>query len=155
MAQDVTCHGNQIMELGLVAGDFVLGRDPKSGRSHPAPIFGPFLLWPNDWMHQDDTWYGGRFQPKDFVLDVDPAPSSSQKGGGARGARGFGPCLLWPNGWMDQDRTWHGGRSWSSQHCARCRHSFTPPKRGQSPPPIFGPFLLSPDGWLNQDGTWH
>ena len=26
----------------------------------PSPIFGPFLLWPNGWMHQDATWYGGR-----------------------------------------------------------------------------------------------
>ena len=24
------------------------------------PIFGSFLLWPNDWMHQDGTWHGGR-----------------------------------------------------------------------------------------------
>jgi len=24
------------------------------------PIFGPCLLWPNIWMHQDTTWYGGR-----------------------------------------------------------------------------------------------
>ena len=25
-------------------------------------------------MHQDATWYGGRPQPGDFVLDGDPAP---------------------------------------------------------------------------------
>ena len=31
---------------------------PKRG--HIPPIFGPFLLWPNGWMDQDVTWYGGR-----------------------------------------------------------------------------------------------
>ena len=24
------------------------------------PMFGPCLLWPNGWMDQDATWYGGR-----------------------------------------------------------------------------------------------
>jgi len=24
------------------------------------PIFGPYPLWPNGWMDQDATWYGGR-----------------------------------------------------------------------------------------------
>jgi len=46
------------MEVGLSPGDFVLDGDPaafpKRGRS-PSPIFGPFLLWPNGWMHQDAT----------------------------------------------------------------------------------------------------
>ena len=36
------------------------------------PIFGPSLLWPNGWMHQDATEYGGRPQPSHFVLDWDP-----------------------------------------------------------------------------------
>ena len=42
------------MELGLSQGDSVL----------PPQIFGPCLLWPNGWMHQDATWYGGRPQPR-------------------------------------------------------------------------------------------
>jgi len=36
---------------------------PQRGGA-PSPIFGPFLLWPNGWMHQDATWYGGRPQPR-------------------------------------------------------------------------------------------
>ena len=47
------------MEVGLSPGDFVLDGDPalsqKGGRA-PSPITGPFLLWPNGWMHQDATW---------------------------------------------------------------------------------------------------
>ena len=55
------------MELGLCPGDFVLDGDPvtfpqKGGA--PSPIFGPFLLWLNGWMHQDATWYRGRPQPR-------------------------------------------------------------------------------------------
>ena len=50
------------MEVGLGPGNTVLDGDPaplpqKSWQS-PSPIFGPCLLWPNDWMDQDGTWRG-------------------------------------------------------------------------------------------------
>jgi len=50
--------------VGLGSGDFVLDGDParpspKTGQS-PPPVFGPFLLWLNGWMHQDATWHGVR-----------------------------------------------------------------------------------------------
>jgi len=32
------------------------------------------VLWPNGWMDQDDTWYGGRPRPGHIVLHGDPAP---------------------------------------------------------------------------------
>ena len=51
-------------EVGLSPGDFVLDGYPailpKKGAESPSPIFDPFLLWPNGWMDQDGTWYGGR-----------------------------------------------------------------------------------------------
>jgi len=54
------------VEVGLVPGDIVLDGDPaplpKNGTE--PPIFGPSLLWPNGWMHQDATWYGGRPQSR-------------------------------------------------------------------------------------------
>ena len=46
------------MEEGLGPGDFVLDVDPASSPKKggaPSPSFGPFLLWPNSWMHQDTT----------------------------------------------------------------------------------------------------
>jgi len=53
------------MEADLDPGHIVLDGDQllslKGGRP---PIFSPFLLWPNGWMHQDATWYGGRPQPR-------------------------------------------------------------------------------------------
>jgi len=48
-------------EVGLSPGDLVvLDGDPApplKGDRAPSPIFGPFLLWPNGWMHQDATWH--------------------------------------------------------------------------------------------------
>ena len=49
------------MEVGLSLGDFVLDGDlappPQKGGGALSPIFGPFLLWSNGWVHQDATWY--------------------------------------------------------------------------------------------------
>jgi len=50
------------MKLGMEVG-LGLGHNgdpallPQRGT---APIFGPCPLWPNDWMDEDATWYGGR-----------------------------------------------------------------------------------------------
>jgi len=44
------------------------------------PIFGPCLLWPNGWMYQDATWYGGKLQPRPIVLDGDPTPHPPKGG---------------------------------------------------------------------------
>jgi len=57
-------------KVGLDPSDIVLDGDPapppqKGGNFlGKAPIFGPCLLWPNYWMDQDATWYGGRPRPK-------------------------------------------------------------------------------------------
>ena len=65
-------------EEGLGPDDIVLDEDPappspKRGRS-PSPIFSQFLLWPNGWMDQDDTWHGGGPWSKGHILlDKDPA----------------------------------------------------------------------------------
>jgi len=38
------------------------------------------VLWPNGWMDQDATWYGGRLGLGDIVLDGDPAFASTERG---------------------------------------------------------------------------
>jgi len=72
------------MEIGLSPGDFVLDRDPapltKKKAESPFPIFCPFLLWPNGYMHQDATWYGGRPHPKGLCVRWGPS-LPPQKGG--------------------------------------------------------------------------
>jgi len=50
------------MEVGLGPCHIVLDGNPKGAQ--PPPIFGPCLLWPNSWMDQDATWYGGRPRPR-------------------------------------------------------------------------------------------
>jgi len=58
------------MEVGLGLGHVVLvlldddPAPPPRTKGQETLIFGPYLLWPNDWMHQDTTWYGGRPQPR-------------------------------------------------------------------------------------------
>ena len=38
-----------------------------------SPIFGPCLLWPNGWMGQDATSYGGRSRPRQFCVGWGPS----------------------------------------------------------------------------------
>jgi len=45
----------------------------SNGRDR-CPVCNVAVLWPNGWMDQDATWYGGRHRPGDIVLDGDPAP---------------------------------------------------------------------------------
>jgi len=47
------------LEVGLGPGHIVLDGDqavPPQRCTVPAPIFGPYVLWPNGWMDQDATW---------------------------------------------------------------------------------------------------
>ena len=51
------------MEVNLDLGDVVLDRDPAPPPRkgwHSSPEFLGHILWPNGWMDQDATWYGGR-----------------------------------------------------------------------------------------------
>ena len=70
------------MEVGLGPGQIVLDRDqlrsPKKGQS--PPIFGSFLLWPNGWMHQAVTWYGGRPRPRRLCVTWGPRSPSQKRG---------------------------------------------------------------------------
>ena len=64
------------MPLGLGPGNIVLDLDPvppsKKIAQQPFPTFRPVFLayvhcgdlWPNSWMDQDTTWYGGRTRPR-------------------------------------------------------------------------------------------
>ena len=123
------------MEIGLSPGDFVLDGDPapyqkswrsapifivldgdpallpKRGRS-PLPIFGSCLLWPNGWMDQVGTWYGGGLWWRPHCAKRGQSPSI------------FGPFLLSPNGRMHQDATWYGGRPRPRRLCVRWGPSY-------------------------------
>jgi len=85
------------------------------------------VLWPNGWMHQDETWHAGR--PRRWPHSIRWGPSSLPKRGQSPPI--FSPCLLWPNGWMDQDATWYEGWSWLRPHCVTWGSSS--PKRDTAP----------------------
>ena len=115
---------------------------PKRGRP---PIFGPSLLWPNGWMHQNITWYGGRHQPGDCVRW---GPSPSPKRGGATQFSAYVYCRLTAGrikmplgtevGLGQNDIVLHGDTA-------------LPLNRAQ--PPIFCPCLLWSNGCMHQDTT--
>ena len=68
------------MEVGLDPGHIVLDGDPAPPKRGTAPNFRPMSVWPNGWMDQDATWYGGKRRLRDIVLFFIWG-SSSQKGG--------------------------------------------------------------------------
>jgi len=117
-----------------------MGTQLPSQKGGSAPlIFCPFLLWPNGWMHQDGTWYGGRPQPRRRCVRWGPNPLPKK----GWSHPNFGPRLLWPNGCIDQAVTWYGGRPRPTRRCVRWGTS-SPPLKGHSPP-VFGQISL----WLN------
>jgi len=125
-------------EVGLGPGHIVLGEEPApiSQKGGEPPIFGPFLLSPNGWMHQDATWYGGRPQPSrlcvrwglNFLFPKGTQPPF------------FVHCPLWPNDWMDEDATWYGSRPRPKPRCIRLALR----ERGTAALHLFGPCLLWP-----------
>jgi len=131
-------------EVGLGPGHIVVDGDPaplpKKGAE--APMFGPFLLWPNGWMDQDDTWHGGRPRFRRHCVRWGPSsirPSAhvycGQTAGRIKMALGtevgLGPGHIVVDG-----------------------DAAPLPKKGAEAP-MFGPFLLWPNGWMDQYGTWH
>jgi len=50
------------------------------GTQLQSPILGPFLLWPNGWMHQDATWYAGRPHPRRHCVRWGPSSLSPKRG---------------------------------------------------------------------------
>ena len=62
-------------EVGsLGPGDIVLDGEPAlPSKAHSPTIFGPCLLWPNGWMDQDATWFGGRHRPRRHYVRGGPS----------------------------------------------------------------------------------
>jgi len=112
---------------------------PKRGRS-PCPIFGPFLLWPqNGCMHQNTTWYVARPRPRQLCVRWGPSSPS------VKGAQPpiFGPHLLRPNGCMDQDVTWYGTRHRPMRLCVALS-----PKGGRTPKFSAHVYCDQTAGWM-------
>jgi len=79
--QTAGCH--LVMEVGLSHRTLCLMRTsfpPQKGGGLPLSIFCPFLLWPNGWMHQDATWYGGRPQLRRLCVTWGHSSPQPKKG---------------------------------------------------------------------------
>ena len=77
---------NLACRLRLRPGHIVLDQDqaPPPPKGHSPPIFGPYLLLPNDFMYQDVTWYGARPRPRRLRVSRGPRCPLPKRGGGAR-----------------------------------------------------------------------
>jgi len=79
------------MPYGTMGTQFPHG---KGHSSPPPPLFGPCLLWPNGWMDQDTTWYGGRPRPRQHCVRWGPC-SPRESGKGHSSPQNFLSTLLW------------------------------------------------------------
>jgi len=127
-------------EVGLSPCDFVLDENPAPSPKRewsPSTIIGPFLLWPNGWMHQDATWYGCRPQPRKLCVRCRPSPPP-QKGDGAPKFSAYVYCGQ-TAGWINMPL---GTKVGLSPGNFVLDGDPTPPshKGGGAPSPIFGPF---------------
>ena len=63
------------MQVGLGPGHIVLDGNPAlpSQKGVQPQIFGPCLLWPNGWMDEDATWFGGRPHPRRHCVRWGPS----------------------------------------------------------------------------------
>jgi len=121
------------MKVGLGPVHIVLDGDtallPKRWQS--PPIFGPSLLWPNGWMHQDATWCGGRPQPRRLCVRWRPSPLPQ---------KGRSPTQFSAHVYCGQTAAWikmpltYGGRPRRTRHCVRCGPSY-PQRKGTPTPP--------------------
>ena len=113
-----------------------------------APIFGPYLLWPNGCMDQGATWYRGRPRPRRLCVRWGHR-SPSPKGGVAPNLNVYCGQMT---GCIKMSLGVEVG--FSAGNFVLDGDPAPYPKRAE-PHPIFGPRLLWPSGCMDQDGTWY
>jgi len=129
------------MEVGLGPGDIVLDGDPSplTKRGHSHPILGQFLLWPNGWMYQDTTWYGGRPLPRRHCVRWGPSSPPLKGHSPQFSVHGrFGQTARWTKMPLGMEVGLDPGVFVLDGDPA-------PPRKGHSSPlSLFGPCLLWP-----------
>ena len=117
---------------------------PKRGRS--PQIFCPCLLRQIGWVDQDDTWRGGRPQPRGLCVRWGPSPLPKK---GAESLPNFRPMSI-------AAKRLHGSRCLGPDDIVLDGDPAPPsPKGDRAPSSIFCPCLLWPNCWMDQGGTWH
>jgi len=101
-------------------------------------------------MDQDDSWYGGRPQPRRLCVGWDTAPSPK------RGGTPQVSAHVYCGQTATRIKMPLGTEVGLGPHDIVLDGDPAPlSKKGRTPSPIFGPRLLWPNGWMDQDGTWH
>ena len=130
-------------------GHILLDGDPAppKKRAQP-PNFRLCLLWPNVWMNQDTSWYGGRPWPRPRCVKW--GPGSPEKG--------HCPQFL-AHVYCGQTAGWIkvplGTKVFLGPDNILLDADPAPAPTQRVQPPIFGVFLLWPNGWMDQDVTWY
>ena len=70
---------------------------PQKGAQLPT-IFGLCLLWPNGWIDQDATWYGGMPRPRPHCVRWGLSSPMERGTAAPPTFRPISIVLLWPNG---------------------------------------------------------
>ena len=144
MDQDETWNAGR-PRLGHIVLDGDPAPPPKKGS---APNFRLCLLWPNVWMNQDTSWYGGRPWPRPRCVKW--GPGSPEKG--------HCPQFL-AHVYCGQTAGWIkvplGTKVFLGPDNILLDADPAPAPTQRVQPPIFGVFLLWPNGWMDQDVTWY
>ena len=125
---------------------------PKKG-AEPPPQF--FLLWPNGWMHQGATLYGGRPQTRGLWVKwgLSPPPKrEAEAGGRVPQFLAHGYCGR-TAGWIKMARGMEVGLG--PVHIVPDGDTAPLPKTGGRTPQIFGPSLLWPNGFTDENAAWY
>jgi len=117
---------------------------PQKKGGAPSPIFlGPFLLWPNGWMHQMPLGIEVGLGVRDIVLDEDsPSPKEAQP------PPSFRPMSV-------VTKQLDGLRCHLVWRLCSMGTQLPPEKKAYPSHTIFGPCPLWPNGWMNEDATWY
>jgi len=107
-------------------------------------VYNVGVLWPNGWMDQDETWRGGKPQPRPHCIRWGPR-SPPLKGHSPQFSAHV--CCGQMAGWIKILLGMEVGRPWPRPHCFRWG-PMSPP-RGTAAPRIFGPCpLCQMAGWI-------
>jgi len=126
----------------------------SSPKGAEPPIFGPYLLWPNDCMDQRATWYGDRPRPRRLCVRWRPRFPFPKRGGATK----FSAHVYCGQTarWIEMPLGTEVGLSQGG--FVLDGDPATHPQKGGAvaePPPIFGPYLLRPNVCMDQDATWY
>jgi len=123
---------------------------PLPKKEEEPPIFGLCLLWPNSWMEQDATWYGGRPRSVPYCARCGHSSTPHKRGHSPEFSAHI--CCGQTAGWIKMPlgtKVGLGPGHIVLHHYMGTRLFPPPKKRGTAP--NFGPRLLWPNGrpsWL-------